>query len=59
MASELNTFSLIVSSTGVLEAMVENGLLALVRPRANRRNMGLVKVVRRRADLQVSKKFRF
>jgi hypothetical protein len=34
------TFCLIASATGVGDAMVENGLAALARPEAARRNIG-------------------
>lgn len=36
------TFCRITSSTGVCDAMVENGLAALARPDAARRNMGQI-----------------
>jgi hypothetical protein len=36
------TFSLIASSSGVCDAMVENGLVALARPNTARRNIGQI-----------------
>jgi hypothetical protein len=45
-----STFCLIASSTGVGDAMVENGLAALARPEAARRNIGRMYSMQRREE---------